>query len=526
MKRFFGLFLFLLLLAGALVGLNVWNTLRTGGTVQIGLRNGGSLFGGGGGTYTLAQSPTLDLKSTDALAAMSRQRIALAKAVVPSVVSITTTRSLPPQQRQMLNDPVFRHFFGGGRGGPGNGGGGNGDESGVAQRALGSGVIVTKEGHIVTNNHVVENMDQFEIELSDGRREKAKLIGTDPATDLAVLQIENKDIAPISFGDSDKVEVGETVLAVGNPYGLEETVTQGIISAKGRSIGAESLNEFFQTDAAINPGNSGGALINVAGELIGINAAIYSQSGGFQGVGFAIPANVARRVLDSLVKNGRVVRGFLGVTLRTTPLSQAAVKQMKLPSELGALIEGVANGSPADKAGLKAGDFIQKFNSRVIKTVADLRRAVAEVAVNTSVPIEYVRDGRTETANAEIVEQSRSAQASNQPRQGGGGSGGDNDNNAVGNGVLAGVEVTDLTPALSRRLALPGNVGGVVVTGVSQDSPASDDLQPGDVIEEINRQEIRSTADFRRAASALPAGRRVTVSIIRERARSFVVLGP
>ena len=534
MKRFLQLFLFLLCLAAGLIGLHVWQTLRTGGTLQLGLQE--NPFRGGGGTYTVAQAPALDIKSVDALAAMSRQRIALAKAVVPSVVSITTTKSLSPQQRRMMSDPRFRFFFGGRGGG---GGGGNSDES-VAQKGLGSGVIVTKEGHIVTNNHVVEGMDQIEISLSDGRREKAQLIGTDPPTDLAVLKIDSKELQPIAFGDSDKVEVGETVMAVGNPYGLEETVTQGIISAKGRSIGSESLNEFFQTDAAINPGNSGGALINVNGELIGINSAIFSESGGFQGVGFAIPSNVARRILDSLVTAGRVVRGYLGVSLRATPLSAAAARQLNLPATQGALVESVAGGSPADKAGLKAGDFIQKFNGKTIRNITDLRRAVAEVAVNSSVAIELVRDGKSSTLNAQIVEQPRNLAAGfSRPGQGGqggggggGGGGGNNnavpggDNTASGAGVLAGVEVTDLTPPLATRLGLPGGVTGAVVTRVANNSPAADDLQPGDVIESVNRQEVRSAAEFRQATASLDPGKRVAVSIIRERARSFVVISP
>ncbi len=531
MKRFLQLFLFLLCLAAGLTGLHVWQTLRTGGTVQLGLRESPFRGAGGSGTYTVAQAPAIDFKSVDALAAMSRQRIALAKAVVPSVVSITTTKSMSQQQRRMLNDPRFRFFFGGPRGGPGGGGGGAGDES-VTQKALGSGVIVSKEGHIVTNNHVVEGMDQIEIELSDGRREKAKIIGTDPPTDLAVLKIDTKDLQPIAFGDSDKVEVGETVMAVGNPYGLEETVTQGIISAKGRSIGAESLNEFFQTDAAINPGNSGGALINVGGELIGINSAIFSESGGFQGVGFAIPSNVARRVMDGLVKSGRVIRGYLGVSLRAMPLSAAAARQRNLPSEQGALIESVASGSPADKAGLKAGDMIQKFNGKGIKSITDLRRAVADVPVNTSVPVELVRDGKSSTVNAQIVEQPRNlAAAFPRPGQPGGGGSGNNaipggDNTATGAGVLAGVEVTDLTPALTQRLALPNSVAGAVVTRVAKDSPAVEELQPGDVIESINRQDVGSAADFRGAAGALEAGRRAVVSVIRERKRTFVVINP
>ena len=233
------------------------------------------------------------------------------------------------------------------------------------------------------------------------------------------------------------------------------------------------------------------------------------------------------------MKTGRVVRGYLGVSRRAMPLSAAAARQMNLPNEQGALIESVAGGSPADKAGLKAGDFIQKFNGKGIKGITDLRRAVAEVAVNTSVPVELVRDGKPSTVNAQIVEQPRNLAAAF-PRPGQPGSGGGSGNNAVpggdntatGSGVLTGVEVTELTPALAKRLALPGNVAGVVVTRVAKESPAADELQPGDVIESINRQDVGSTADFRAAAGVLENGRRAAVSIIRDRARSFVVVSP
>ena len=551
MKPLLRFFAFVLLLSVGLGALSLWNP--GGGRPRLSLRPG-ALAGAG---YTLAEGPAIDLRTVDALAAQSRARIALAKAVVPSVVAITTTRHLTPQQlsQRSSQQQFFRRFFGFGGGGFGGGGNGNNNNNGdeddnndgggnngggrggatpddndVAARALGSGVIVGREGYILTNNHVIEGMDEFRIELADGRKNlKAKLIGADKPTDLAVLKIEEKDIQAIPIGDSDKVEVGQTVLAIGNPFGLEETVTQGIISAKGRQ-GSENIADLFQTDAAINPGNSGGALINTEGELIGINEAILSRTGGFQGIGFAIPSNVARRVMDSLLKNGRVIRGFLGVTAKD--LTPKLKEQLALPSEQGALVGGVEPRSPAGKAGLRAGDFITKFNGRNVRSFQDLRRLVSEVDLGATIPVEIFRGGKTLTVDATLAELPGNLATLNRI-PGGRGNGGNNGGNNLNNGgnsaaasLLAGVEVEDLTPNAARQLNLPSDVAGVVVTRVDSGSAAADELQRGDIIEGVNQQPVANRREFDRLVGTLGADERVALNIIRRGQRSFTIIAP
>ncbi len=545
MKSLLRFLAFVLLLSAGLGALSLWKSAPAGTGPRLTLRPGLLT----GARYTLAEGPAIDLRTVDALAAQSRARIALTKAVVPSVVAITTSRHLSPQQMRQRNSQqqFFRRFFGGNAPGGGNNGGEDDDDSGtppgrggsggggnpqddndIAARSLGSGVIVGREGYILTNNHVIEGMDEFLVELSDGRKNiKAKLIGADKRTDLAVLKIEEKDIQAIPIGDSDKVEVGQTVLAIGNPFGLEETVTQGIISAKGRQ-GSENIADLFQTDAAINPGNSGGALINTEGELIGINEAILSRTGGFQGIGFAIPANVARRVMDGLLKNGRVIYGFLGVTAKD--LTPKLKEQLGLPGEQGALVGGVDPRSPAGAAGLRAGDFITKFNSKAVKSFQDLRRLVSEVEVGATVPVEIFRGGKTLSVNATLAELPGTPVAANRAPGGRGGAGnnlngGGSGNNASTN-VLSGVEVEDLSPQSSRQLNLPSDVAGVVVTRVDNASAAADELQRGDIIEGVNQQPVANRREYDRAVSALGADERVALNIIRRGQRSFAIVAP
>ena len=326
--------------------------------------------------YTVADAPYISAADVNVLAAMSRQRVLLARAVVPSVVSITTTRaarSHAPERRSAA--PLLPPRP-------------DAAEHGTAtEGAQGSGAIVSKEGHIVTNNHVIEGMDQIEVELSDGRRKQAVLIGTDHDSDIAVLKIDADELTPIPFGDSDAVEVGETVMAVGNPYGLEESVTQGIISAKGR-VASENANVLFQIDAAINPGNSGGPLVNVRGELIGINEQIYTETGGWQGVGFAIPAATVRRSMDSILTTGRVIHRYLGV--ESAPLTQQSARQHGLGDRQGVLVERVRAGSPAEKADIRAGDLIEKFNDRPVANIIELRNGVESVELNAAATVELL----------------------------------------------------------------------------------------------------------------------------------------
>lgn len=540
MKRFFNFLIFAFSLSSGLVGLSVWQEAHNG-HVQLSLSraHGNSPFG-------LAQSPSINIKDMDALAASSHARVNLAKAVIPSVVSISSSKKVPPRQRRFSQDPLYQYFYGQGpqegspededqdqgmappfgRGGSphgnpfGGGSPGGGDEMGA--RSLGSGVIVSKEGHILTNNHVIDGMDQIEVELNDHRKLKAKVIGADPATDLAVLKIDAPNIQPLPFGDSDNVEVGESVLAIGNPYGLEETVTQGIISAKERPGGLENLNDFFQIDAAINPGNSGGALINVHGELIGINAAIFSQSGGFQGVGFAIPSNIAKHVLDSLLNHGRVIRGYLGVNLR--PISAQEAKSLQLPDAEGALVGTVQPNSPAEKAGIKPGDFIRKFNNKTVNTINALRREVTSAKINQTVPAEVLRAGKPVNLQIQIEEQPKSFQYAVQVPFGK--SKGPKSGALTSQGPLAGIAVQDLTAAIAHKLWLPPNVEGVVVSKVSKNAPAFGELRRGDVIEAINQQPINSVDQYQEIMQGLNDDSRVALSIIRNRARSFVVITP
>ncbi len=346
--------------------------------------NGGALPGASGAKkYTPAEGPRIDPKDVQVLTALDAEYSRLVAAVVPSVVSITTSRAAPEQ------DPLELFF-------------GKGQARG--QNAQGSGVIVSKEGHILTNHHVIAGMEKIEVQLTDGRRVPAQMIGTDEVTDIAVLKINAPNVVPLALGDSDAVRVGQMVFAVGNPFGLQETVTQGIISAKGRRAFADSGVEFLQTDAAVNQGNSGGPLLNLRGEIIGINSAIFSTSreGAWLGISFAIPANVARRALESVLKTGRIVRGYLGVLMQG--LTPELARQLGLSDARGAVVLGVLPGSPAAGAGLRERDVIRSFNGRGITDVYVLRELLAEADLNTKVELGIVREGREMTVVAEVVE--------------------------------------------------------------------------------------------------------------------------
>ena len=339
--------------------------------------------------YTPAAGPRIDPRDVQVLTALDAEYARLVAAVVPSVVSITSSRMTSAVAQ--AQDP-FELFFG--------------KRPPREQQALGSGVIVSQEGHILTNHHVVVGMEKIEVQLTDGRRMAAQVIGTDEATDIAVLKITASDIVPLLLGDSDAVRVGQMVFAVGNPFGLQETVTQGIISAKGRRAVADSGVEFLQTDAAVNQGNSGGPLLNLRGEIIGINSAIFSTSreGAWLGISFAIPANVARRALESVLKTGRIVRGYLGVTM--VAITPEIVRELGLPDARGTLIVGVLAGSPADRAGLRGRDVIRSFNGRPITDFYALRERVAETELHAKVQLGILRDGRELTVVTEIVEAS------------------------------------------------------------------------------------------------------------------------
>jgi Do/DeqQ family serine protease len=313
------------------------------------------------------------LRPGRSLETMDSEFTELVDHVIPSVVSITTT-SLPDREA------LVRQFFGLRRGG-------------VAQNnKMGSGMIVSTGGHIVTNWHVVDGATQVTVQLSDGRSLPARLAGADPRSDIAVLKVDAGGLSPIAFGDSENVRVGQMVFAVGNPFGLQETVTQGIISAKGRRTTSEEANEFFQTSTTINPGNSGGPLIDIHGRVIGINNFIISRSGGSEGIGFAIPSNVAQRVYQDIVQRGRVIHPWFGVVMR--PLNDSLARQLGLHDAKGALVAATMAGSPADRGGLSGGDVILSFNGHPILDAKDLKRRVSETEIGTPVSVRTLRNGQ------------------------------------------------------------------------------------------------------------------------------------
>ena len=440
--------------------------------------------------------------------------VPIVKAASPAVVNISTSRTIKSEGRPpspFFDDPFFRHFFG--------------DEffrrfNGPRKRqesSLGSGVIVDPRGYIITNNHVIAKADEIKVLLSDEREFEGEVVGTDPKTDLAVIKIKAKDLPSIKWGDSDGLEVGEYVLAIGNPFGLNQTITMGIVSAVGRAnVGIADYEDFIQTDAAINPGNSGGALVNVRGELVGINTAIFSRSGGYMGIGFAVPSNMARRVMDSLVKTGKVVRGWLGVSIQK--ITRDLAKQFDLPDANGALVSEVFENSPAGKAGFKTGDVIIRFDGKDVDTPTTLRNVVARTAVGKRVKVVVVRDGKKKVLKVRIGEQPKNL-AHVQQEEG-------DDGPAAGSG-LAGIEVSNITPGVARRYGLSGKRSGVIVTQVEPGSTAQKaGVRRGDVITEVNRMRVRSVDDFRRVVKKLKKKQNVLLLVERGGGKIFIVIKP
>jgi serine protease Do len=407
----------------------------------------------------------------------------IVKKVAPGVVKVFTTTKLHNTAFSGAPDgmdDLLRRFFGDQPQGrmPRHG------FSEPRQQGIGSGVIVTKDGYILTNNHVVDGADEVKVALQDGREFTAKVVGRDPKTDVAVIKIDAKDLPAVPMADSDKVEVGDVVLAIGNPFGIGQTVTTGIVSATGRG-GAVGLDyeDFIQTDAAINPGNSGGALVDAEGRLIGINTAILSRSGGNQGIGFAIPVSIARDVMDSLVKDGRVTRGYLGVIIQD--VNPALAKEFKLKDTHGALVSEVTPKSPAEKAGFQDGDVIREFNGKPVTDSRHLKLEVARIRPGESVPVKIVRDGESKTLDVSVKELPGTEQLAK------------NDNSPKDdNGTLNGVTVADLDNGARQQFGLPGNVKGVVVTEVDPNSASAEaGLRPGDVIQEINHKSVKTAEE-------------------------------
>jgi serine protease Do len=424
----------------------------------------------------------------------------IVKRVAPSVVKVMVTEraknvpqaDLPP----FFNDPQLRQFFGiPFDESPGAQRRGRAAPQQPLQEGLGSGVIVSPDGYILTNNHVVNGADQIKVSLNDGRELTAKVVGTDPQSDLAVIKIDAKNLPAITFADSDTVEVGDRVLAVGNPFGIGQTVTSGMVSGLGRATMGLDYEDFIQTDAAINPGNSGGALVDAEGRLVGINTAIYSRSGGSQGIGFAIPSNLAHNVMEQLSTGGKVVRGYLGVGIQD--LSPELADQFKLGATRGALVSEVKPGSPAAKAGLREGDVITKFDGKPVTDSRHLKLTVANVAPGTKVPAEVVRDGKSVDLSFNITTRPADLELAQHGRAAGRGRNDDSGPGAAGDtGTLNGVGVADLDSQARREFDVPANVRGALVTQVEPNSAAAAaGLQPGDVIQEINRQPVRTGDD-------------------------------
>jgi len=466
--------------------------------------------------YTLASQPSVDSKQVASLEALNRERRALVSSVLPSVVAVKTSKKIGIRREYGL-DP-FEFFFGNQQRRFSN----PRDEA-LVQNSLGSGVIVTNEGHIITNNHVVDQVDEIEVQLSDGRTKKARLVGADSQLDVAVLKIDDPGVKPLKLADSDTVQPGDFVLAIGNPFGLQETVTDGIISWKGRPNSTDFRGDLLQTNAAINPGNSGGPLINLRGEVVGINEQIVSSSGGSQGIGFAIPSNTVRTALESVLKHGRIIRGYLGIVSRASQPEQ----QNGADNE-GVVIDQVMRGSPAAQAQLQPGDIIRKLNGRDVQNIVALRNMVGQTELNKNVELEIVRDGKPLKVTTQIKEQPQDNQTSDvSPRRGPSQPQTPRppSEEEPAGGPLSSIHVGELTREMARQLDLPPNVRGVLVTSVDPDSGAAE-LQKGDVIEEINQQPVTSVLDYNKIAASLDPSQPQVLSVCRHRIRSFLVLRP
>lgn len=448
-------------------------------------------------------NPPATLKLADTNEGPSHSSYApVLKNVLPSVVNISSSKVVKAQkmdQQLQQMDPFFRQFFGN-------------DSPFQApkeqrEKSLGSGVIVSPEGYILTNNHVVDGATQVKVTLSDKREFDAKIIGTDPKTDVAVLKINAPDLKPITIGDSSKVQVGDTALAIGDPFGVGQTVTSGIISATGRgNLGIEDYEDFIQTDAPINPGNSGGALINDRGELVGINTAILTHSEGSEGIGFAVPANLARQVMNEILTNGKVVRAYMGILPQDMTTDMAKAFNEKQPR--GVVIGDVTPDSPAQHAGLQRGDILLEVNGKSVTSANQLRMSISMMEPGTDVKLKVLRDGSERDLNVKLAEMPTETAANN--------SNGDDSTKA-----LEGVQVSNLSPDLADQLGLPSSSKGVVVTDIDPSSKLADSgLRKGDVIQEVNHQPVKNVSEFQ---SALKKGGSDPLLLVNREGRTFFI---
>jgi serine protease Do len=465
------------------------------------------------GRFALASGGGLDGADIEMLERQNKAYERIADAVTPAVVSIQSTSVVKVEQSPFSMDPFFRQFFG--------------DmfpqlnvPRQYREHALGSGVIVSPDGYILTNNHVIKNATSVDVALSDKRNFKAKVVGADPQTDLAVLKIDGRSLPIASLGDSTTLHVGDTVMAFGNPFNLNFTVTRGTVSALGRSqYQIEQIQNFIQTDAAINPGNSGGPLVDVRGQVVGINTAILSGNsgpggeGGSIGIGFAIPINMAKHVMQDLINSGKVTRGYLGVGLDPNPITDDLAKEFHSPDTAGALVENVSPGAPAEKAGIKVGDIIRKVNGHTVSDSGQLTAMVTEMNPGSEVTLDILRDGKPMSIRLTLAE--RPANLNAQGSQG----------PATKEGTLRGIEPQNLTPEIRDQLGLPENLEGVVIAQIDPNSPAAQaGLQEGDVIESIDRQPVRNVIEFNRMAAK--AKGRTLLYVNRQGQAEFVVINP
>ncbi|VAX29781.1 HtrA protease/chaperone protein [hydrothermal vent metagenome] len=444
--------------------------------------------------------PLLSQKVVDT----SRAFAEIVEAVSPSVVNISTKKTVRRERSSL--DPFF-DFINPFQELPRK----------WKEQSLGSGVIVSDDGYIITNNHVVEQADEIKVTLYDRRTLTGKVVGADPKTDIALVKINVKGLPTIPWGNSEKLKVGEFVLAIGNPFGLSHTVTMGIVSAVGRAnVGIADYEDFIQTDAAINPGNSGGPLVNIHGELVGINTAIFSRSGGYQGIGFAVPSNMVRRVMEQLRKQGKVIRGWLGVTIQD--MTPELAEKFGLKTAAGALVSDVFKDSPAQKAGIKRGDVIIEYDGKAITSVSSLRNMVARSKVGSEVEITVVRNSTRNKFRVVVNELPKEfSEVSSTPPE-------EKPDDVK---ALAGITVTELTGAIAKQLGINQSEKGVVVLNVDSDSAAQEaGIKKGDVIQEIDRKRIYSIDDWKKIVSGIKPDEMVVIFLNRGGRKFYVALKP
>jgi len=440
-------------------------------------------------------------RSVDYLTNTGRAMAEIASAVKPAIVNISTTRTVKIQGgMDLFEDPFFKRFFG--------------DQFNRQAQprerksaGLGSGVIVSSDGYIVTNYHVVKEADEIKVTLADKKEYRGKVIGSDPKTEISIVKIDATGLPTLPWGNSEKLQVGEIVLAVGNPYGLNQTVTMGIVSAIGRAnVGIADYEDFIQTDAAINPGNSGGALVNARGELVGINTAIFSTSGGYQGIGFAIPSHMVKSIMDSLVTKGKVVRGWLGVSIQK--ITPELSKQFNMKEDAGVLVSDAVENSPAEKAGIKRGDIIIEYDGKRTDEPYQLRNMVANALPGAKHVLTILREGKRESVQVVIGDVPSDQQ----------GEPGDYQN------VFKGIGVQEVTPELAKKMNIPLRIKGVIINDIDESAPAAGVLTQGDVIQEINRKKITNLKEYREIASKIRKDEDVLILIFRNGAATFVTL--